>query len=108
MLINIQEKLRQGKGAGYVRWGQRFNNKAIMKTLLYLDEKGIRGYDDLAKRAEATSGRFSELSDTIKSAEKRMAEISTVRNSLKRIEKRLRFIKQQRKHSSSWEDLFPK
>lgn len=79
MLIDIQEKLRQGKGAGYVRWGQRFNNKAIMKTLLYLDEKGIRGYDDLAKRAEAASGRFSELSDTIKSAEKRMAEISTLR-----------------------------
>ena len=50
-----------------------------MKTLLYLDEKGIRGYDDLAKRAEAASGRFSELSDTIKSAEKRMAEISTLR-----------------------------
>lgn len=79
MLIDIQEKLRQGKGAGYARWGQRFNNKAIMKTLLYLDEKGIRGYDDLAKRAEAAAGRFSELLDTIKSAEKRMAEISTLR-----------------------------
>ena len=79
MLIDIQEKLRQGKGVGYARWGQRFNNKAIMKTLLYLDEKGIRGYDDLAKRAEAASGSFSELSDMIKSAEKRMAEISTLR-----------------------------
>ena len=79
MLIDIQEKLRQGKGTGYARWGQRFNNKAIMKTLLFLDEKGIRGYDELAKRAEVASGRFSELTDTIKSAEKRMAEISTLR-----------------------------
>ena len=79
MLIDIQEKLRQGKGAGYARWGEKFNTKAIMKTLLYLDEKGIRGYDDLAKKAEAASGKFSELTDAIKTAEKRMSEISSLR-----------------------------
>ena len=41
ILINIQEKLKQGKGKGYENWSKKFNNKAIMNTLLFLDEKGF-------------------------------------------------------------------
>jgi len=82
LLIDIQEKLKQGKGESYVRWGKRFNAKAVMRTILYLDSKGVRGYEDLTVRAESALKQFQELTDTIKSTESRMEEISRLRKQI--------------------------
>lgn len=79
LLIDIQEKLRKGKGEGYANWCRTYNNKAIMKTWFCLEQRGIHNYDELVAKAEAASTRFSELTDTIKNAEKRMGEIVTLR-----------------------------
>ena len=79
LLIDIQEKLRQGKGRGYELWGKKFNNKAITNTLLYLSEKGIRSYEDLKEKADASAIKFRNLTDTIKSAEQKMAEITELK-----------------------------
>ena len=75
LLIDIQAKLAQGKGAGYERWAKVYNVKQIAKALLFLEEHGIRDLDALSARAKEASDKFSELSATIKSSEKRMAEI---------------------------------
>lgn len=75
LLIDIQAKLAQGKGAGYERWAKVYNVKQIAKALLFLEEHGIRDLDSLSARAKEASDKFSELSATIKSSEKRMAEI---------------------------------
>ena len=75
LLIDIQAKLAQGKGAGYERWAKVYNVKQIAKALLFLEEHGIRDLDALSARAKEASDRFSELSAVIKSSEKRMAEI---------------------------------
>lgn len=79
MLIDIQEKLKQGKGGGYTRWAKNFNLKEISKTLMYLDSSGVRDYDELAAKASAASEKFSELTKTIKDAEKRLAEIAVLK-----------------------------
>ena len=79
LLIDVQEKLRQGKGRGYELWGKKFNNKAITNTLLYLSEKGIRSYEDLKEKADASAMKFRNLTDTIKSAEQKMAEITELK-----------------------------
>lgn len=42
MLIDIQAKLAQGKGAGYERWAKVFNVKQVAKALLFLEEHDIR------------------------------------------------------------------
>ena len=75
LLIDIQAKLAQGKGAGYERWAKVYNVKQIAKALLFLEEHGIRDLDALSAKAKEASDKFSELSTTIKSLEKRMAEI---------------------------------
>ena len=75
MLLDIQEMIARGKGPGYERWAKVHNIKQISQTLLFLAEKKIREYDELADRASCASKHFGELSQTIKSAEKRMAEI---------------------------------
>ena len=79
LLIDIQEKLAQGKGAGYERWAKVFNVKQVAKALLFLEEHGIRDLDSLSAQAKEAADRFNEIQSTIKSAEKRMAEIAVLK-----------------------------
>lgn len=83
LLIDIQEKLRQGKGKGYERWSQRYNNKAIMKTLLYLEEKGIRSYAQLKELADSSASDFRDLTEKIKKVEARIEKLSEIRKQLR-------------------------
>jgi len=78
LLIDIQEKIKAGKGAGYESWARIFNLKEAAKTLLFLQENGIDSYDDLVEKAATASSNFSTLSKKIKDADARMAEISTL------------------------------
>ena len=79
ILINIQEKLKQGKGKGYENWSKKFNNKAIMNTLLFLDEKGIRSYARLSELADMTSEKFRESSDSLKELENKISDLKELR-----------------------------
>ncbi|MCF0185883.1 MAG: relaxase/mobilization nuclease domain-containing protein, partial [Bacteroidaceae bacterium] len=79
LLINIQEKLAQGKTGGYERWAKVYNIKQLSKALLFLEEHDVRDYETLAKRAADASARFNELSDQIRAAEKRLAEIAELK-----------------------------
>lgn len=79
MLIDIQKKISEGKGAGYENWAKVFNVKQMSKTLIYLHEHGIRDYTTLEERTKSSVSRFNELTERIKSAEKRMAEIAVLR-----------------------------
>lgn len=79
LLIDIQEKMKQGKGGGYTRWATVYNIKQMAQTLLFLQERDIRDYQILADRASGATQRFNELSQTIKDAEKRLGEIAVLR-----------------------------
>ncbi|MBR4760804.1 MAG: hypothetical protein IK078_11750 [Lachnospiraceae bacterium] len=82
LLIDIQAKLAQGKGAGYERWAKVYNVKQIAKALLFLEEQDIRDMDTLTERAKQASDRFNELSSVIKTSEKRMAEIVALKTQI--------------------------
>ena len=79
LLIDIQQKLAEGKGGGYSRWAGVFNLKQMAKTYNYLNENNLLSYEELAAKTAAASQRFEELSSRIKSAEKRMAEIAVLK-----------------------------
>ncbi len=79
MLIDIQAKLAQGKGAGYERWAKVFNIKQVAKALLFLEQNGVRDIYTLTKKAKEASERFNSLSAAIKSAENRMSEIAVLK-----------------------------
>lgn len=79
LLVDIQEKLRAGKGAGYERWARSFNLKQMAQTLNYLTEHGLLEYGALSEKTAAATARFNELSGQIKAAEKRLAEIAVLR-----------------------------
>ncbi len=82
LLIDIQEKLAQGKGAGYANWARKFNLKQMAKTVAYLQDHSLMDYASLTEKADAASARYHELSDRIKTAETRMAEIAVLRTQI--------------------------
>ena len=79
LIVDIQAKLRAGKGAGYERWATLHNLKQMAQTVLYLQEHKLLDYAELSTQASSASARFSELSAQIKSCEKHMAEIAVMR-----------------------------
>jgi len=76
LFVDIQAKIREGKGAGYQQWAKIFNLKQAAKTLIFLQENGIDSYEDLKKKSSSASGEFSALTSKIKEIESRQKEIT--------------------------------
>ena len=79
LLIDIQSKLQSGKGRGYERWAKTFNVKQMAQVLCFLQENGIRDYEELAAKAEQVTDDFDRLSASIKEKESRLQEIATLK-----------------------------
>ena len=60
-LLNIQAKLRAGKGSGYARWATMFNLKQMAQTVAYLQENELLDYVTLAEKAAAASACFRKV-----------------------------------------------
>ena len=79
LVIDIQRKLQEGKGAGYKQWASVFNLKQMAQSVNYLQDHGLTDYDELAKRTEVASERYHDLGNQIKALEKRMEETAALR-----------------------------
>ncbi len=75
MLIDIQEKISQGKGPGFERWAKIHNVKQMAQTLLFLEQHDLRDYDKLSEIAGAASERFGQITTRQKQIEARLSEI---------------------------------
>jgi hypothetical protein len=82
LLIDIQAKLAEGKGAGYEHWSHIFNIKQISKTLVFLKELGIESYDELVKKQSEASGKFHAISTRIKQIENRQSQITELQKQI--------------------------
>lgn len=82
LLVDIQAKLRAGKGAGYERWAKVFNLKQMAQTVNYLTEHSLLEYDALAAKTASATARYNELSTQIKAAETRLAEIAVLKTQI--------------------------
>ena len=82
LLIDIDAKLREGKGTGYAQWAKLYNLKQMAMTVNYLKEHGLLDYAELERKTAEASERFHALADRIKAAEKRMAEITVLRTQI--------------------------
>jgi hypothetical protein len=82
LLIDIQAKIREGKGAGYQQWAKIFNLKRAAKTLIFLKDSGVDSYEDLKKRSSSASGDFAALAKRIKEIEERQKEIAELQRQI--------------------------
>ncbi len=82
LLIDIEAKLAAGKGGGYERWVKVFNVKQMAKTLLYLQEHGIKSRAELTARADAVSEKLSAAKERITALDARIAEVNALRGQI--------------------------
>ena len=72
LLIDIQAKIREGKGEGYAKWAAAQNLKQMARTLIYLQERGLDDFNKLSKTAEEAKCRFNELSRHINNLDQKL------------------------------------
>ena len=71
-LVDIQAKLKQGKGIGYERWAKKHNLKAMAQTLILLEEKGLTDEDALNQRIAKLETKYHDALAVVKDLEGRM------------------------------------
>lgn len=69
LIVNIQSRMKAGKGPAYERWAKVFNLKQMAAALQYLQENGLLEYADLEQKTAELTDRFHMLSDSIKTTE---------------------------------------
>lgn len=82
LLIDIEAKLRAGKGKGYQRWAERHNTDAVAKSMIYLKEHHISSYDELEEKLRSALASRNALKDRIRTAQSQMTEIRNQRNAI--------------------------
>ena len=70
--MDIQAKLKQGKGIGYERWAKKHNLKAMSQTLILLEEKGLTDEDALNQRIAELETKYHDSLAVVKDLEGRM------------------------------------
>ena len=71
-LVDIQAKLKQGKGIGYERWAKKHNLKAMAQTLMLLQEKDLTDEDALNQRIAELETKYHDALAVVKDLEGRM------------------------------------
>jgi hypothetical protein len=80
LVVDIQEKMRQGKGVAFTKWATVYNLKQMAAALQYLQENNLLDYADLETRAETATERYHSIGDKLKQTEeaiKRNIELKT-------------------------------
>lgn len=74
LLIDIQQKIHEGKGGGYTHWAKVFNVKQMAQTILYLQEHDFESFEQLDATTNEMIKRFHEVSAELKYLEKQLGE----------------------------------
>jgi hypothetical protein len=82
LLIDIQQKIQEGKGKAYENWATVYNIKQMARTLIYLQENSIGSYEELVEKSSAASGSFNSKRKRIVEIETRQKEISELQKQI--------------------------
>ena len=73
LIIDIQQRMAQGKGPAYERWAKIYNLKQMAAALQFLQENGLTDYDALAERTAEVVDRAHALAGELRGVEERLA-----------------------------------
>ena len=76
LIVDIQERLRSGKGPAYERWAKVYNLKQMAAALQFMQEHQISEYSQLSEEAEAAAARFHALTEQLRQTEADLAHTS--------------------------------
>ena len=76
LLIDIQEKLREGKGTNYQNWAKVYNLKQMAHTLNYLKEHDLLDYEILLDQANIIKQDYLAANEQIEQIDNQLKEIA--------------------------------
>ena len=82
-LIDIEAKLRAGKGKGYMIWAERNNIDAKAQSIIYLKENQIHSVQELEDQIQALRSERNRLHASIREKQNRMKEINQLRQAIR-------------------------
>ena len=81
-LVDIEKKMREGKGKGYENWARKFNLKQRAKVLLFLEEHGISSFEELVRKTDSMDAEIEELNSRVKERNQKMADNKELQNAI--------------------------
>lgn len=81
-LIDIQTKILEGKGGGYVQWAKIFNLKQVAEAMFFAEDHGISSLEELAAQVKERTEKTDTLLASIKVDENRLQEIAVLKTHL--------------------------
>ena len=82
LVIDIQERLKAGKGPGYERWAKVFNLKQMAAAVQYLQENNLFSYEDLEAKAWVATDNFHAAAGRLKQVEAGMKRNAALKKAI--------------------------
>ena len=82
-LVDIEAKLRAGKGKGYEVWAQRNNIEAVSQMVIFLKEHRIGSLEELNEQIQELTKQRNSLKASIREKQTRMKEINRQRQAIR-------------------------
>lgn len=76
LIIDLQQRMAQGKGPAYERWAKVYNLKQMAAALQYLQEHKLTDYEALEASTEAAVDHFHKLAGELRETEAALAKTS--------------------------------
>ena len=76
LVIDIQQRMAQGKGPAYARWAKVYNLKQMAAALQYLREQELADYAALEASTETAVDRFHKLAGELRDTEAALSHTS--------------------------------
>ena len=104
LIVDIQAKLRQGKGPGYEQWAKKYNLKEMDRTLSFLREHDLLNMEKLESVTDAALEINNSSLKRIQEIEARMKEINQLKTHIIQYSKTREVYAQYKK--SNWSPKF--
>ena len=82
-LVDIEAKMRAGKGRGYQVWAERHNIDAKAQSVIYLKENHIGSLAELEDQIQELRSERNQLQAEIRKKQNRMKEINRLRQAIR-------------------------
>lgn len=82
-LIDVEAKLREGKGKGYMIWAERNNIDAKAQSIIFLKEHNIGSIEELENQINVLRSERNALHAAIREKQNRMKEINELRQAIR-------------------------
>ncbi len=103
-LVDIEAKLREGKGKGYAVWAERNNIDAKAQSVIFLKENHISSLDELESRIQHLLSERNTLLASIRKTQAELKEISQQRRAIRDYRRTKEVYTQYR--DSGWSPVF--